>query len=145
MLTALYVLSSDVFNALLNLLCLDSAEQLSQWFSSPLYYYSSDLKEPVSRWRCESFMTICCPFRQRYFHGIHLGHIGTCILMPMAAFWFEQFYFISGRKKKYMILALLKKKKNLFFKSDIDPDRCSQIMPHLCVSQSTILTTVSFS
>lgn len=30
-------------------------------------------------------MIICCPFRQRYFHGIRLGLIGPCILMPMAA------------------------------------------------------------
>lgn len=52
---------------------LDRAEQLSQWFSSPLYYYSSDWRDSVSSWGLASFMTTCSPFRQRYFHGILAG------------------------------------------------------------------------
>lgn len=64
----------SVSSAALDWLSLDSAEQLSQWFSSPLYYYSSDWRESVSSWGCESFMTTCSPFRQRYFHGIRSGH-----------------------------------------------------------------------
>lgn len=53
--------------------CLDRAAQLSQWFSSPLYYYSSDWRESVSSWGLASFMTTCTSFRQRYFQRILSG------------------------------------------------------------------------
>lgn len=77
---------------------LDRAEQLSQWFSSPLYYYSSDWRESVSSWGPASFMTTCSPFRQRYFHGILSGptaHVYWCIWLHID---FEHLYFIVKRR-----------------------------------------------
>lgn len=81
---------------------LDRAEQLSQWFSSPLYYYSSDWRESVSSWGLASFMTTCSPFRQRYFHGILLGptvHVYWCQWLHID---FEHLYFILKRRSLAM-------------------------------------------
>ena len=82
---------------------LDKAEQLSQWFSSPLYYYSSDWRESVSSWGPASFMTTCSPFRQRYFHGILSGptaHVYWCLWLHID---FENLYFIVKRTRLAML------------------------------------------
>ncbi len=128
----------SVSNVVLDQRSLDRAEQLSQWFSSPLYYYSSDWRESVSSWGPASFMTTCSPFRQRYFHGILLGptaHVYWCIWLNID---FKHLYFIVKRRRLVMLRCEflgLPFKLSCFF-SLVDVDIIRQILSYFLLHLS---------
>lgn len=126
---------------------LDRAGQLSQWFSSPLYYYSSDWRESVSSWGPASFMTTCSPFRQKVLPWNTFGTCRACILIHIQPHIdFKHLYFIVERGdmlRKNMSIAgyLLNCLTDFIFFPPllfrwsltlISLDRCCHICCHTC-------------
>lgn len=111
---------------------LDRAEQLSQWFNSPLYYYSSDWGESVSSWGPASFMATCSPFRQQHFHGILLGPIAHVYWWIWLHIDPEHLYFNVKRrgpamlKHEFLSFQLV----CLFFSPLVDGDIIRQMLPY---------------